>query len=155
MYEWRHIDLHCPACRLHRDLEEMLADASFPLHATPNHPSYARRWSRRIPGWIVLSPHSYFYPINSTNWTSLFPAPLSVQHTEWCHESLAHTADSEVYSWRPRDSPWQCEAGSSVGKLHPAVYCVNRSRSPVSRGHKLCGPSFQLLLSGVGCSIIC
>lgn len=41
---------------------------------------------------------------------------------------------SEVYFWHSLDIPWQRKAGSSVGKLHPVVCCVNRSHSPVSRG---------------------
>lgn len=38
------------------------------------------------------------------------------------------------YSWHPQDIPWQWGAGSSAGKLHPAVCCVNRFCGPVSRG---------------------
>lgn len=43
---------------------------------------------------------------------------------------------SEFYIWHPRDIPWLWETGSSIGKLIPAVCCVNRWWSQVSQGTK-------------------
>lgn len=116
------------------------------------------------PGWdlkmdgrlivLIVLTHCETQPIKRKY--SSFPCPLSALQTDAKHSPAPQVQSiSEVYVWHPQDIPWQWEAGSSVGKLHPVVCCVNRSCSPVSRGANCvvrhfsssvrCGPWLYLL----------
>lgn len=93
---------------------------------TPFHPSLG--WDIKMGGRL--------YVLFNTDLSPLFSLSLLDFSQTDAKPSPATQAQSisEVYALHPQDIPWQWEAGSSVGKLHPVVCYVNRSCSPVSRG---------------------
>lgn len=82
------------------------------------------------------------WPLVSCSLCALFRtrSPRSVSQSTHSDavKTLTSATDSEHFWGLPltfsQDIRWQRGAGSSVGKLHPAVCCVNRSCSPVFLG---------------------